>query len=378
MRRIIPYSRQSVSDEDVRAVTEVLKSDWLTTGPKVEEFEKALCEYAGVSEGVAVSSGTAALHAAVYAAGIGKGDEVILPPMTFAATANAVLYQGGHPVFVDVNPETLLIDVAKAEESINDRTKAIISVDYAGQPCDYDALAKLAAERGLLFISDACHALGAEYKGERVGRQADITVLSFHPVKHMTTGEGGMVLTNHSDLATKSRLFRNHGIDRTCKERDSKETWYYDMIDLGYNYRLSDIQCALGISQLKRLPEGLRRRREVADTYSDAFSGIELVEPLGVVSYGIHAYHLYVVRVNPRMTTRARFFASMRSQGVGVNVHYVPVHLHSYYRQHLGTGKGMCPVAEDAYEHIVSLPMYSTLKDEDVEWVIEAVRMARS
>ena len=375
---MIPYGKQSVSEEDVRAVTAVLRSDWLTTGPKVEEFEKAICEYTGASEGVSVSSGTAALHTAVYAAGIGKGDEVIVPPMTFAATANAILYQGGRPVFVDVDPDTLLIDVAKVEQKINDKTKAIISVDYAGQPCDYDALRRLATDHHLSFISDACHSLGAEYEGEKVGKQADISAFSFHPVKGMTTGEGGMVVTNHHDLAEKSRLFRNHGINRTFKERAAKETWYYEMVDLGFNYRLSDIQCALGISQLKRLPAGLKRRREVAAAYDDAFSQQELVKPLGIVPYGVHAYHLYVVRVNTKMTTRAKFFASLRSQGIGVNVHYIPVHLHPYYREHLGTKKGMCPVAEEAYEQIISLPMYSTLTDDEVHSVVEAVGKAGS
>lgn len=375
---MIPYGKQSVSEEDVRAVTAVLRSDWLTTGPKVEEFEKAICEYTGALEGASVSSGTAALHTAVYAAGIGKGDEVIVPPMTFAATANAVLYQGGRPVFVDVNPDTLLIDVSKVEQKINGKTKAIISVDYAGQPCDYDALRKLAADHHLSFISDACHALGAEYKGEKVGKQADISVFSFHPVKGVTTGEGGMVLTNRRNLAKRSKLFRNHGINRTFRERESKETWYYEMVDLGFNYRLSDIQCALGISQLKRLPAGLKRRREVAAAYDDAFSQQELVRPLGIVPYGVHAYHLYVVSVNTKMTTRAKLYASLRGQGIGVNVHYIPVHLHPYYREHLGTSKGMCPVAEKAYEEIISLPMYVTLTDDEVQRVVEAVRRAGS
>lgn len=375
---MIPYGKQSINEEDVEAVAAVLRSDWLTTGPKVEEFEKAICEYTGASEGVAVSSGTAALHTAVHAAGIGEGDEVIVPPMTFAATANAVLYQGGRPVFADVNPDTLLIDVAKVEEKINDKTKAIISVDYAGQPCDYDALRKLAKGHHLFFISDACHALGAEYKGEKVGKQADISAFSFHPVKHLTTGEGGMILTNRHDVAERSRLFRNHGINRTFRERAANETWYYEMVDLGYNYRLSDIQCALGISQLKKLPSGLRRRREVARAYDDAFSHQELVEPLGIVPYGVHAYHLYVVKVNTMITTRANLFALLRSQGIGVNVHYIPVHLHPYYREHLGTGIGMCPVAEKAYERIISLPMYTTLTDDEVHRVVEAVSKAGS
>jgi len=375
---MIPYGKQSVSEEDIKAVAAVLRSDWLTTGPKVEEFEKAICEYTGASEGVSVSSGTAALHTAVHAAGIGKGDEVIVPPMTFAATANAVLYQGGRPVFVDVDPDTLLIDVAKVEQKINDKTKAIISVDYAGQPCDYDALRRLAVDHHLVFISDACHALGAEYEGEKVGKQADISAFSFHPVKHITTGEGGMVLTNRHDLAEKSRLFRNHGINRTLRERASNETWYYEMVDLGFNYRLSDIQCALGICQLKRLPAGLKRRREVAGAYNDAFSQQELVKPLGIVPYGVHAYHLYVVKVNTMMTTRAKLFASLRSQGIGVNVHYIPVHLHPYYREHLGTSEGMCPVAERAYEQIISLPMYATLTDDEIHSVVEAVRKAGS
>ncbi|MCP4566239.1 MAG: aminotransferase class I/II-fold pyridoxal phosphate-dependent enzyme, partial [FCB group bacterium] len=248
---MIPYGRQSIDEEDIQSVVEVLRSDWLTTGPKVDAFEHALADYVGAEYGVAVSSGTAALHCAMYALGIGPGDEVILPPMTFAATANCVVFLGGTPVFADVQPDTLLIDPVAVEKKITKRTRAIIAVDYAGQPCDYDSLRDIANSHGLSLIADGCHALGAVYKGHRVGSLADMTVFSFHPVKHITTGEGGMITTNDPKFAGRMRRFRNHGIDTDFRQREQQGSWYYEMVDLGYNYRITDMQCALGLSQLK-------------------------------------------------------------------------------------------------------------------------------
>jgi len=293
---IIPYGHQWVDEEDIQAVVDVLRSDFLTTGPKVAEFEEAIAEFVGTKEAVAVSSGTAALHAAMYAIGIRPGDEVILSPMTFAATANAVVFQGGTPVFADIEPETLLIDPAQVEVKISQRTKAIIAVDYAGQPCDYDALRSIADNYNLFLVADACHSLGAIYKERNVGTLADLTIFSFHPVKHITTGEGGMVVTDKTQLARQIRLFRNHGINMDFRKREKNKSWFYEMVDLGYNFRLSDIQSALGISQLKKLPGFLKKRREIAKRYNNAFEDIENITPLLVRKQTQSAYHLYVVK----------------------------------------------------------------------------------
>jgi len=270
-RKVIPYARQWVDADDLEAVVAVLSSDWLTTGPRVADFESAVAAFAGAREGVAVNSGTAALHAAMFAAGIGPGDEVIVPPLTFVATANAVVFQGGTPVFADIDPETLLLDPEKARAKITPRTKAVVAVDYAGHPCDYEALRLLARQYDLVLIADACHSLGAKYRDKPLGSWADLTVFSFHPAKHITTGEGGMVVTPHQELAAKMRLFRNHGISTDFRERAARNTWHYEMVDLGYNYRLSDLNCALGLSQLKKLPQWLQKRQDIARQYDAAF-----------------------------------------------------------------------------------------------------------
>ena len=415
--RMIPYGRQSIDEQDVAAVCSVLRSDWLTTGPKVKQFEQAVADYVGVKFAVAVSSGTAALHCAMYALGIGPGDEVIVPPMTFAATANCILYQGGTPVFADVDPETLLINPEQVKTKITPKTKAIIGVDYAGQPCDWNALRDISERHNLKLVADGCHALGAKYKGKKVGSVAANTVFSFHPVKHITTGEGGIITTDDEDLAIRMRLFRNHGITRDPKcfshltsdlrPLTSDFSWYYEMVDLGYNYRMTDFQCALGISQLQKLPEFLERRRQIAALYDEALSAIPGIEPLGLRADvspakhnakhntpssmlhapcpmlhapssmpSTHAYHLYVVRVDPGTSgvDRTALFTTLRENGIGINVHYIPVHLHPFYRKKFHTGPGLCPVAESAYEQIISLPMFPGMTDDDVEGVIEAVR----
>ncbi|HTM10429.1 MAG TPA: UDP-4-amino-4,6-dideoxy-N-acetyl-beta-L-altrosamine transaminase [Verrucomicrobiae bacterium] len=368
-RPILPYARQSVSADDIQAVVEVLRSDWLTTGPNVERFERAFAEFIGIDHAVAVANGTAALHAAMSAAGIQAGDEVIVPAMTFVASANAALYQQATPVIVDVDPATLLIDPKSVEKKISARTKAIVAVDYAGQPCDYDALRRIAEPRGVKLIADACHSLGAEYKGRKVGSLADLTVFSFHPVKHITTGEGGMITTVDDEMAERLRRFRNHGINADHRERGEKDTWRYEMESLGYNYRLTDFQCALGQSQLYTLPERIARRREIARAYDHAFSGFARATPLGVAAEILHAYHLYVIRV----FDRARVYDALRRRGIGVNVHYLPVHLHNYYRRTFGYGPGDCPAAEQAYEEILSLPMFSDMTIDDACRVIEVV-----
>ncbi len=374
--KTIPYAHQSVDAADIRAVTEVLRSDWITTGPKVQEFEKAIAAFTGAREGVAVSNGTAALHAAAYAAGIGPGDEVIVPAMTFAASANCVLYLGGTPVFADVLEGSLLIDPAQVEAKVGPRTRAVMAVDYAGQPCDYDALRAVAERHGLTVIADAAHSLGGEYKGRKVGTLADLTTLSFHPVKHVTTGEGGMIVTDDAGLAARMRMFRNHGISTDARARAEKGTWYYEMVDLGYNYRLTDIQCALGISQLRKLPRSLALRRAIAARYDRAFAEIPGIEPLTVSRDVRHAYHLYIVQIDPARfgVDRDTAYRLLREKGIGVNVHYIPVHLHPYYRKRLGTQPGMCPVAEEAASRILSLPMYPAMTAADVSRVIAAVQ----
>lgn len=378
--RMLPYGRHWVSTEDVDAVVEVLRSEWLTTGPKVAEFEATFAAFVGAREAVAVSSGTAALHAAVYALGIGPGDEVLVPAMTFAASANCVVFQGATPVFVDVDPATLLLAPSAIESKITPRTRAVIAVDYAGQPCAYDALRSIANRHGLPVIADACHALGATYRGRRVGTLGDLNAFSFHPVKSMTTGEGGMVTTGDPALAARMRRFRNHGITTDHRERASHGSWYYEMVDLGYNYRISDLQCALGLSQLRRLPEWVTRRQQIANLYRSAFAGDLVVRPLAQREDVTHAYHLFVVRLDlkPIDLTKEEVFRRLRAEGIGVNVHYVPVYLHPFYRQRFGTRPGLCPVAEAAYEEVMSLPIFPAMADGDVQDVLQAMRKVTS
>jgi len=373
--KMLPYGRQWVDEVDVQAVVEVLRSDWLTTGPKVAEFEQAFADFVGAREAVAVNNGTAALHTAMYAAGIGPGDEVIVPPITFASSANCVVFQGGTPVFADVDIDTLLLDPTQVETKITPRTKAIVAVDYTGQPCDYDALRAVADRHGLILVADACHALGGSYKGRPVGSLVDLSTFSFHPVKHITTGEGGMITTDDPELAQRMRIFRNHGITSDHRQREQQGSWFYEMVDLGYNYRLTDFQCALGMSQLRKLPGWVARRQEIARRYDAAFTDIPAVEPLGVREDVSHAYHLYMIRLDLKRlrATRAEVFAALRAEGIGVNVHYIPVHLHPFYRERFATGPGSCPVAEAAYERLITLPIFPRMSDDDVDDVIAAV-----
>ena len=372
---MIPYGRQSIDEEDIEAVVKVLRSNWLTTGPKVTEFEQAFADFVDTKEAVAISSGTAALHATIYALGIEPGDEVIVPAMTFAATANCVVCQGATPVFADVDPQLLILDPNQVEKKITPRTKAIIAVDYTGHPADYDELSSISKQHGIALVADSCHALGATYKGRPVGSVADLSTFSFHPVKHITTGEGGMITTDDPELAKRMRMFRNHGITTDHRQREALGSWFYEMVDLGYNYRLTDFQCALGIRQLRNLPEWLERRREIARCYDEAFAELSAVSPLRVEKDVVHAYHLYVVRLDLELlqADRADIFTGLRSEGIGVNVHYIPVHLHPFYRKRFGTGPGLCPEAEAAYEQIISLPIYSNMSDASVDEVIKAV-----
>ena len=372
----LPYGHQTIDDDDLAAVTAVLKSAWLTTGPTVAEFERAFARAVGAQEAVAVNSGTAALHAAMHALGIGPGHEVIVPCITFAATANAVVYMGGTPVFADVDPDTLLVTAESVARLITPRTRAIVAVDYAGQPAEYDALRTLSARHALPLVADAAHALGGSYRGRKVGTLADLNTFSFHPVKHITTGEGGMITTDDAELAQRMRIFRTHGITTDHHYRQAHGAWTYEMQTLGFNYRLSDIGCALGLSQLPKLEGRVRRRNELAARYRETLDDLPEFVPLALLPERTHAYHLFVVRCRARELgwTRNTVFPALRAEGIGVNVHYIPVHLHPFYRERFGTRPGLCPKAEAAYEEILTLPIFPAMTEQDVDDVCRALR----
>lgn len=361
----IPYGRQSIDDSDVAAVAEVLRSDWLTQGPKVEEFEKALAAASGAAYAVAYANGTAALQGAYYAAGLAPGDEIVTTPITFAATATAALWQGAKPVFADIDPRDGNLDPAAAAAAITPRTKALAPVHFGGRAVDLDAFRALAKNKGLLLIEDGCHALGASYKGARIGSIGDMTAFSFHPVKSITTGEGGAVATNDARLRDRLVSFRQHGIRRG-------EDWEYGVEDKAGNSRLTDMQCALGVSQLKRLDAFITRRRTLAERYDRAFAGwpeLDLLPPAPESSW-----HLYILRLRGAHGAKRRaLFRALRARGIGVQVHYIPVYLHPFYAS-LGYRAGACPKAEDFYSRIISLPLYPDLTEAQQDEVVSAVR----
>jgi perosamine synthetase len=372
-RTLLPYARQSMSDDDVAAVAAALRSDWLTTGPRVPAFEEALAAFTGARHAVAFSSGTAALHGAAVAAGLGPGDEAITTPLTFVATANAVLYAGAEPRFADIDPGTLLVRPEAVAAAVTPRTRALLSVDYAGQPADYDALRAIAEDAPggpLTMIADASHSLGATFEGRRVGTLADLTILSLHPAKILTTGEGGAVLTDRDDLATRLRRFRNHGI---ATELAARRDWTYDMVELGFNYRLTDIGAALGASQLERIDDFLASRRALADHYLRRLAGHDLLDVPAVDPRTNPAWHFLFVqlRLDRLRVDRGAVFAAMRAEGIGVNVHYIPVHRHSFYRERF-PGVSM-PVAEAAYERLLTLPLFASMTTTDADDVIAAL-----
>jgi perosamine synthetase len=374
--RLLPYGRQHVDDDDIRAVVDVLRSDWLTTGPKVADYEEAFAASVGARFAIAVSSGTAGLHAAAFAAGLGPGDEVITTPLTFVASANCARYVGAEPVFADVQDDTLNISPDAVNARLTGRTRAIVAVDFTGQPADLDDLQAIAAERNLVLIEDACHALGARYRGRQVGSIAAMTVFSTHPVKHITTGEGGVVTTNDAVLAESLRRFRSHGITSDARQREQAGSWLYEMVLLGYNYRITDLQCALGLSQLAKLDGWLTRRRAISRFYAEAFAALRDVTPVTMRQDREPAWHLYVIRVDAsRLRSgigRAEVFAALRAENIGVNVHYIPVTRHPYYRQ-LGYRPEDTPVADAAYEELISLPMFAAMTDGDANDVVRAV-----
>ena len=369
---MIPYGKQTIEQDDIQAVVDVLKSDFLTTGPKIAEFEQTVADYVGAKYAVAISNGTSALHAACFAAGIGPGDEVITTPLTFAASANCVLYCGGTPVFADVDPKTYNIDPEDIQRKITDRTKAIIAVHLAGQPCDMDAIHSIAREHGLIVIEDGAHALGSVYKGKKVGSMSDMTTFSFHPVKPITTGEGGMIVTDNEDFYKKMILFRSHGITRDDSMMTRNDgPWFYQQFDLGYNYRITDIQCALGCSQMKKLDRFLARRKEIVARYNEAFADCDNIITPYQLSDTESGWHLYIVQV--KNCDRRQFFEAMREKEIGVNVHYIPVYMHPYYQEH-GYENVHCANAEEIYSHIISLPLYPGLTFEQQDYVIDTLK----
>lgn len=373
---LLPYGRQHIDEEDIAAVVNVLKGNFLTTGPIIDEFERKVADYVGAEYAVAFANGTAALHGACFAAGIGEGDEVITTPMTFAASANCVLYQNGTVVFADINPLTYNIDPEAIANKITARTKAIIPVHFTGQPVDLDAIHKIAEKHNLIVIEDAAHAIGTTYKGRKIGSISDMTMFSFHPVKHVTTGEGGTITTNNQSLYEKLVQFRSHGITREpSKLNENHGPWYYEMQFLGYNYRMTDIHAALGSSQMNKLDVFITKRKEIVNAYNEVFGDM----PEVIVPYqspdGESSWHLYVIKLNLELLsgTRKEIFEALQRQNIGVNVHYIPVHLLPYY-QDLGYKRGTLPNAELLYEEIITLPLFPAMTGEDVKDVIAAVK----
>lgn len=367
----IPYGTQWIEEEDIQEVAETLRSGYLTTGPKVKEFEDAVASYTGAKYAVAVANGTAALHIACMAADIGEGDEVITTPITFAASANCALYCGATPVFADIDPVTYNISPVSIREKITEKTKAIIPVHYTGQPCDMEEIRAIAKEHNLIVIEDAAHALGADYKGQKIGSISEMTCFSFHPVKHITTGEGGMVTTNDKALYDKLMLYRTHGITRDPELLEKAEgPWYYEQQTLGYNYRISDIQCALGVSQMKRLDKFVERRREIAKRYTEAFSDVPGIVAPAQAEGCNSSWHLYVIQVQKER--RREIFEKLQQDGIGVNVHYIPVYKHPYYQKH-GYSNVYCENAENLYAGLISIPMYPKMTDEEQEYVIRKI-----
>jgi UDP-4-amino-4,6-dideoxy-N-acetyl-beta-L-altrosamine transaminase len=387
---MIPYGRQSISNDDVAAVSAALHSDWLTTGPKVAEFESRFADVVGAKYAVAVSNGTAALHLAMLAAGIGPGDRVVTSPNTFLASANCAAYVGATPDFCDIDPVSYTLCPATLARSWLADTRAVVAVDYAGQTADMPSIAAVARAHGAIVIEDACHAIGGQFEFEgkawKVGGHpwADITTYSFHPVKTMTTGEGGMIVTDNPEYAAKARVLRTHGMVRESfqglgdKEFDERGSWYYEMQELGFNYRITDIQCALGLSQLDRLDMFVQRRREIVAAYNLAFAGVEWIQVPGLRNnkdLELTSWHLYALQVDFKQLgiSRTDFMMALREQGIGSQVLYIPVHLQPWYRATFGYGTGKCPIAEDYYLRTLSLPLYPDMSEQDVRRVIDAV-----
>jgi len=392
LNKFIPYSRQFIDQDDINDVIKVLKSDFITQGTKIPEFEQKLAEYCGAKYAVVFNSGTSALHGAYFSLGLKKSDEFITSPITFVATANAGLYLGAIPVFVDVEKKTGNIDVSKIEKRITKKTKLLVPVHYAGHPVDLEAIHKIAKKHHLFVVEDACHALGAKYRRQKkevrsqnkikksgdwikIGSctYSDMTVLSFHPVKHITTGEGGAVLTNNEEFYKRLMMFRTHGITKNKFMHKPDGDWYYEMQLLGYNYRMTDIQAALGISQIRKLDSFVERRRAVADFYHNALKDNPYFDIPSEEDYAFSSYHLYPIRLKDTYKNKKRqIFSGLRKKGIGVQVHYIPIYWQPYYRD-LGYKKGLCPVAENFYKRELSIPVYPGLTEKEISYVIGSI-----
>lgn len=372
---MIPYGHQLIEKDDIEAVSEVLQSDWLTQGPMIEKFEKALAAYCGARFAVVLNSGTAALHAAYYAAGLKTGDEFITSPITFAATANAGVWQGARPIFVDIDPATGNINPDLIEQKITPKTKIIAPVDYSGRPVNMEKINAIAKKHRLIVVEDACQALGSVYKGSKTGSISDLTVFSFHPVKTITTGEGGAVLTNDEKYYRKLRIFRTHGITKENLIKNTEGDWYYEMQELGMNYRITDFQCALGLSQLKKADRFVSARAEIVKRYNSAFANCKNFEcPLPDSAEKKSAWHLYVIKLKGDLIEeKAEIFNKLRAAGIGVQVHHIPVYFHPFY-QKLGYQEGLCPQAEEFYHLAISLPIYPALTESDQIEVINKIK----
>ena len=375
--RFLPFARPLIEKEDIEEVVDTLNSDWLTTGPKTHLFEEEFAKYIGCKYAVAVNSCTAALHISLAALGIGKGDEVITTPYTFVSTVNVILQQGAMPVFVDIKPDTFNINPDSIREKINDKTKAIIPVHFAGQPCEMGKIMKIAKDNNLLVIEDAAHAISAEYEGKKIGTIGDATCFSFYPTKNMTTGEGGMVTTDDEELANKCKIWGLHGISKDAWKRYSAEgSWYYEVVCPGYKYNMTDIQASLGLHQLKKLNRFQRKREKIVKAYNEAFKDMEEITIPFVKDNIKHAWHLYVIKIVSEKLeiNRNQFIEALRAENIGTSVHFIPVHLHPYYRDTYGFKRGDFPNAEYAFERVISLPLFPKMSDKDVKDVIDAVR----
>jgi dTDP-4-amino-4,6-dideoxygalactose transaminase len=373
----LPYARHWIDRTDMAAVKETLSSDWITTGPKVEEFEEAFRKYIGAGFAVAVSSGTLALDLSLSSLGLKEGDEVITTPMTFCATADAICYQGARPVFVDIVPETLNIDPQEIIKKINSRTRAIIPVDMAGQPCEMLEIMKIAYEHNLAVVEDAAHSLGAGIKNKKVGQLATLTTFSFHAVKNMTTAEGGMVVSDDEFLSARIRRNRFFGLDRSSQDRHGGQaSWFYEKVDLGRKANMSDITASLGLSQLKKLDSFLARRRQKASLYEKGLGEVEEIETPQEVKETTHSWHLYIIKLklNKLKAKRDEIFKALRQENIGVNVHYRPLHLQQYYQARFGYKEGDFPVAEKCFNAILTLPLFAAMTKKDVQDVIKAVK----
>ena len=373
----IYYGHQYIDETDINAVVDVLKSDYLTCGPKIGELERRICEVTGARYAVAIANGTAALHVACLAVGLGEGDEVITTPITFAASANCALYCGAKPVFADINPNTYNIDPIDIERKITSKTKAVVAVDFTGQAVEIERIRGICNKYNLIFIEDGAHSIGTKYKGKNVGSLADMTTFSFHPVKTITGGEGGAITTNDKELYEKLLLYRAHGITRNTglMEHIPHGSWYYEQIGLGYNYRMTDIQAALIISQLDKLDMFVKRRKEIVEMYNEAFEQIPEVIVQQEIKESDTARHLYIVQldIEKLKVGRLEIFDALKAENVCCNVHYIPVYYFPYYEK-MGYKRGICSNAEKLYEAMLSIPLYYGMTDEDVQSVIEAIR----